>query len=58
MELEEWLDQFAEVSREAGAALAANWTEGEPLPSPRSLVIAMATAYDAAVDMKRLIDAF
>lgn len=55
-ELEIWLDQFADQAREAAIKYAEGRPKGEPLPDAAVLVRAMATAFDAAVDLTRMID--
>lgn len=56
-ELEVFLDAFAAAAREAAHTFAKGWPDGEPLPDPAALVNAMATAYNAAVDVGKLLDA-
>lgn len=55
-ELEIWLDRFAASAREAAIKYAGGRPPGELLPDPTVLVRAMATAFDSAVDLARMID--
>lgn len=55
-ELSRWVETFAESAREAAIKYTEGRPAGEPLPNPTVLVRAMASAFDAAVDMARMID--
>lgn len=55
-ELEEWLTAFAAAAQEAARTFAEGWPPGEPLPDPSELVNVMASAYNTAVDLARMLD--
>lgn len=57
-ELEDWLDAFAAAAREAAVGYATGRADDVPLPDPRALMVAVMTAYNGAVDVRDLIDAF